>query len=144
MSVGAAAVDACKQRLAALPGLKIGLSWQGNSATELQPWLRGRSFALREAAALARLPGIHLLSLQRGEGIEQLAEVEFKAQIAQCINPHDFGPAAVEETAALVMALDLVVTSDTLVAHLAGALGAAVWVVTAFRSGLALAQRTRG
>jgi tetratricopeptide (TPR) repeat protein len=134
VSADGAAAEACRQRLGALPGLKVGLNWQGNSATEQQPWLRGRSFALREAAALARLPGVNLVSLQRGEGIDQLARVEFNAQIAQFFNPHDLGPDAVDETAALITALDLVITSDTFVAHLAGALGAPVWLVLPFEA----------
>ena len=108
MRAEAAATAAWRQRLAAFPGRKVGLNWQGNLATEEQPWLRGRSFALAAAAPLARVPGVTLVSLQKGPGAAERRRVAFGAGIAE---------------------LDLVITSDTVVAHLAGALGAAVWVV---------------
>ena len=132
VSADGAAVDAWKSRLTALPGLKIGLNWQGNPETEKQPWVRGRSFALREAARLASLPGVSLVSLQKGEGAQQREHVAFKSKLAQLSDPSDLGPGAFGDTAALVKALDLVITSDTSVAHLAGALGAPVWVVLQF------------
>ena len=75
-----------------------------------------------------------LVSLQKGEGNEQLDQVQFNAQIAQLTDPHDLGPGGVEDTAALIAALDLIITSDTFVAHLAGALGAPVWVVLPFEA----------
>ena len=125
----AAATAAWRQRLAAFPGRKVGLNWQGNLATEEQPWLRGRSFALAAAAPLARVPGVTLVSLQKGPGAAERRRVAFGAGIAELTDPGDTGPAAFADTAALVTALDLVITSDTVVAHLAGALGAAVWVV---------------
>jgi tetratricopeptide (TPR) repeat protein len=134
VSADAAAVGAFRTRLGSLPGRKVGLNWQGNSATEKQPWLKGRSFPLREAAAIAGLPGVSLVSLQKGEGNEQLDQVQFNAQIAQLTDPHDLGPGGVEDTAALIAALDLIITSDTFVAHLAGALGAPVWVILPFEA----------
>jgi hypothetical protein len=132
LSVNETARRTWKQRLAALPGLKVGLNWQGNAATEKQPWLRGRSFALGEAAALAHLPEVSLISLQKGEGSEQRETVAFKSRIAQLTDPRDMGPAEFADTAALVTALDLVITSDTAIAHVAGALGVPVWVVLQF------------
>ena len=128
LAAEAAAVAAWRERLSALPGLKIGLNWQGGAVAEKQAWIRGRSFALSHAAALARVPGISLISLQKGPAARQLSDVEFGGEIAQLTDPEETGAEALMETAALVSALDLVITSDTAVAHLAGALGAPVWV----------------
>jgi hypothetical protein len=110
-------------------GLKIGLNWQGQLEAEKQAWIRGRSYPLACAAPLARLRGISLISLQKGAAATQRRYVEFGDALAEVIDPEDTGPEAMAETAALVSALDLVVTSDTAVAHLAGALGARTWVV---------------
>lgn len=122
------ATAAWRDRLGTLPGLKIGLNWQGGAVAERQAWIRGRSFALSCAAPLAQVQGISLISLQKGPAARQLSEVGFGGTIAQLTDPDDTSAEALMETAALVSALDLVITSDTAVAHLAGALGAQVWV----------------
>ena len=134
LNVNEAAARTWKQSLSTMPGLKVGLHWQGNAATEKQPWLRGRSFALGEAAGLAHLPEVSLISLQKGEGSEQREMVPFKSRIAQLTDPLERGPEEFADTAALVTALDLVITSDTAIAHVAGALGVPVWVVLQFES----------
>jgi tetratricopeptide (TPR) repeat protein len=123
-----AAVTAWRSRLAALPGMKIGLNWQGGAVAERQAWIRGRSFALASAAPLAQVPGVSLISLQKGPAARQRSEVDFGGSIAQLAAPDNTGAEALMETAALICALDLVITSDTAVAHLAGALGVPVWV----------------
>jgi tetratricopeptide (TPR) repeat protein len=128
LAADAAAVESWRLRLSALPGLKIGLNWQGHAVAERQAWIRGRSFPLACAAPLARVPGISLVSLQKGAAAQQRTEVEFGSQLTQLIHPDDVTADALMETAALMSALDLIVTSDTAVAHLAGALGVPVWV----------------
>jgi tetratricopeptide (TPR) repeat protein len=125
----ATAVAGWRARLLELPGLKIGLNWQGHIGAEKQPWVRGRSFALECAAPLTRLPGVSLISLQKGDAARQRSRVEFGRALAELTDPLDTSAAAMMETAALMSALDLVITSDTSVAHLAGALGVPVWVV---------------
>ena len=129
VAADAAAVSAWRERLGALPGLKIGLNWQGHVGSEKQPWVRGRSFALAAAAPLANVPGVTLVSLQKAAAAEQRQAVEFGQAIQQLTDPLDTSPAAFMETAALMGALDLVITSDTSTAHLAGALGIPAWVV---------------
>jgi tetratricopeptide (TPR) repeat protein len=124
-----ASVDAWSHRLAALSGLKVGLYWQGNPETEKQPWLHGRSFALAEAEALARVGGVTLVSLQKGVGAEQRSQVSFADRLVELMDPLDLGAEALGRMAAIMTRLDLIVTSDTLCAHLAGALGLPVWVV---------------
>jgi len=123
------AVQQWRARLAELPGLKVGLNWQGHVGAERQTWIRGRSYALAQAAALARVPGVTLISLQKGAAAAQRAAVDFGGALHELTDPADTGAAALMQTAALMRALDLVITSDTSVAHLAGALGVAVWVV---------------
>jgi tetratricopeptide (TPR) repeat protein len=119
-----------KERLAALPGRKIGLNWHGNPRAESLSALQARSFPLAAAAPLTEVPGITLVSLQKGAGSEQRAQVGFTDRIAQLTDPLHLGPAEIAtETAAILQCLDLVITADTALAHLAGALGVQVWIV---------------
>jgi tetratricopeptide (TPR) repeat protein len=115
-------------KLRALPGIKVGITWQGNLETELQGGFRGRSFPLAALAPLASVPGITLISLQKGAGARQRADVEFGHQVLELADPWYMGPEEMLDTAALIRELDLIVTSDTVTAHLAGALGVPVWV----------------
>ena len=102
----------------------VGIAWQGNPVF---PQDCHRSMPLRHFAPLAAIPGVRLFSLQKGFGAEQLAAAPFPVE--------DLGAAldaaggAFTDTAAAMMALDLVIVSDSAVAHVAGALGRPVWVV---------------
>jgi hypothetical protein len=69
--------------------------------------------------------GIRLISLQKGEGYEQIASAGFAAETREGL---DDGPDAFLDTAAVMMTLDLIITSDTSIAHLAGVRGRPVWV----------------
>jgi tetratricopeptide (TPR) repeat protein len=130
LKVDPAAASFWRERLAALPGFKVGLNWHGNPDAEKLAALQARSFPLAAAAALVRVPGVSLVSLQKGPGAEQRGQVEFGAAIAQLTDPNRLGPDEIaDETAAILMGLDLVITADTALAHLAGALGVPVWVV---------------
>jgi tetratricopeptide (TPR) repeat protein len=115
-------------KLQALPGIKVGITWQGNLETEKQGGFRGRSFPLAALAPLARVAGVTLISLQKGPGARQRAEVAFGEQVIELDDPSHMGPEEMLDTAALIQELDLVVTSDTVTAHLAGALGVPVWI----------------
>ena len=109
-------------------GLKVGIAWQGN------PYFRGdrfRSFPLRELAPLAQ-SGVTLVSLQKGLGCEQLPEVAGKFAVRDFGHGLDEQHGPFMDTAALMMNLDLVVTSDSAVADLAGALGVPVWLALSF------------
>ena len=129
LSAEPAAVAAWKARLSALPGLKVGIAWQGNLETERQGGFIGRSFELAAAAPLAQLSSVTLISLQKGAGSEQRAQVDFAPKVLELTDPREMGASELKDTAALMSALDLIVTADTLTAHLAGALGIPVWVV---------------
>ena len=86
---------------------------------------------------LAETPGVRLFSLQFGTGREHLAQYVDKWPITDLGDKlGDFA-----NTAAIMQNLDLVITSDSAPAHLAGALGLPVWVALRFRARLALDDR---
>jgi tetratricopeptide (TPR) repeat protein len=124
-----ALLEAWRQRLTALDGFKIGVTWQGNPTFRAD---RFRSIPLRCFAPLAEVPGVRLLSLQKGVGTEQLAEVRDLFAVADLAAELDEQPGSFVDTAAVMKNLDLVITSDTATAHLAGALGVPVWIALAF------------
>jgi hypothetical protein len=103
--------------------LRVGIAWQGN------PQYLGdarRSMRVAEFAPLAEVEGVRLVSLQKGFGIEQLADAPFEVQ--DIGGQVDNGEDNLCEVAAVIKNLDLVVTCDSALGHLAGALGARVWV----------------
>lgn len=111
----------------ALPrdGLRIGIVWQGNPKASIDA---GRSIPLAAFAPLARVPGVRLVALQKGHGLDQLAHLPEGMQVATLGEAFDAGADAFIDTAAVVTCLDLVVSIDTAIAHVAGALGRPVWV----------------
>ena len=104
-------------------GLRVGIVWQGNPRAKAD---LGRSIPLALFGALAAIPSVRLVSLQKTHGLDQLDRLGGAFEVTRLDN-YDQG--SFEDTAALIMALDLVVTSDTSVAHLAGALGRPVWIL---------------
>ena len=87
-----------------------------------------RSIPLAAFAPLADCPGVRLFSLQKGPGHEQLAPLAERMRIVDLGATLDQGGDAFVDTAAVMKHLDLVITSDTAIAHLAGALAVPVWV----------------
>lgn len=110
--------------LAARPGLRVGLVWQGNPDRRVD---QGRSICLATLAPLMQIPRVRLIALQKGFGSEQLQE--FAGQVEALAPDLDSGPDAFLDTAAVMANLDLVITTDTAVAHLAGALGRPTWIL---------------
>jgi Flp pilus assembly protein TadD len=100
---------------------RIGIAWQGNPAHSNDRW---RSFRLANFAPIAKLPGIRLISLQIDHGLDQLTAADRQFPVIELPNRRcqDF-----METAAIMTHLDLMITPDTALAHLAGALGLRVW-----------------
>jgi hypothetical protein len=109
-----------------LTGFKIGIAWQGNRKYSLD---HQRSVGLAEFAPLAELRGVHLVSLQKGPGSEQLGAFAGRWPATDLGVRLDETTGAFMDTAAVMKHLDLIVTSDTSIPHLAGALGVPVWVV---------------
>jgi len=107
-------------------GFRIAIAWQGKT--------RGindaeRSFPVNAFAPLAALPGVRLISLQKGEGNEQLDRLPAGMTVELLGEDFDSGFDAFVDSAAVMEACDLVVTLDTSIAHLAGALGRPTWTV---------------
>jgi len=114
---------------------KIGLVWAGQA----RPWLEGygaldgrRSMRLEDLAPLATVPGICWVSLQKGPAAEEIAAAsEFRRQHTAIWHPmkqvQDFA-----DTAAIIDGLDAVISVDTSVAHLAGAMGKPVFLLDRF------------
>ena len=113
------------EELARIHGRRIGIAWQGNPHYGGD---RQRSFSLEHFAALADLPDVNLLSLQKNKGSEQVEQHGQRLKLIDLAPRLDERTGAFMDTTALMMSLDLVVTSDTSIAHLAGALGVRVWV----------------
>ena len=101
---------------------RIGIAWQGSKSDPTR-WAPLATFA-----PLTRIPGVTLISLQKADGLEQLKELPSGMQVETLGPDFDAGPDAFLDTAAVMMNLDLIVTIDTAIAHLAGALGRPVWI----------------
>ncbi len=99
-------------------GRKVGIAWAGNPGHSND---RRRSLPPQALARLLAAPGIRFVSLQLGPRADEAGLPDLPAPLA------DYA-----DTAALIAALDLLVTVDTSVAHLAGALGVACWVMLPF------------
>jgi Tfp pilus assembly protein PilF len=110
-----------REELAGSPEFKIGVCWQGNPAHGKD---RQRSFRLANLEPVVRRGGTRLFSLQKGQGAEQLRELGGRFSATDLASRLD----DLMDTAAVMMNLDLVITPDTSLAHLAGALGVPAWV----------------
>jgi tetratricopeptide (TPR) repeat protein len=104
---------------------RVGIVWQGKPTGVVD---NGRSIPLGCFAPLCRIPGLRLISLQKNDGIEQLADLPSGMRVETLGAEFDPGPDAFLDTAAVMMNLDLVISSDTAAAHLAGALGCPLWI----------------
>jgi tetratricopeptide (TPR) repeat protein len=105
-------------------GFRIGVCWQGSTAAYALPMQR--SFPLAALAPLAARPGVRLISLQKHDGLDQLADLPAGMAVGT-LGDFDVGTDAFLDTAAVMQACDLVITADTAIAHLAGALGVRTW-----------------
>ena len=123
MTVPADAIARWTDRLAELRGFRVGLVWQGNPKHGGDRW---RSIPLAKFAGLAAIPGVATVSLQKGTGWEQLEDFDHPIL--------DLGGelGSFSDTAAVLKNLDLLVTVDSAVAHLAGAIGVPVWTLVSF------------
>jgi tetratricopeptide (TPR) repeat protein/glycosyltransferase involved in cell wall biosynthesis len=101
---------------------KVGIVWTGSPT---HPYNYKRTCPLPEWEPLLRTPGVAFYSLQKGPQVEDLAQLPDSVQVQDLSEQlPDFA-----ETAAAIAQLDLVITIDTSVAHLAGALGKPVWLL---------------
>jgi tetratricopeptide (TPR) repeat protein len=117
-------VAAWRERLGS-QGFKIGIAWQNAGASHLD---KLRSVPLREFAALSDIPGVRLISLQKGRGVEEIPAVGFGERLETLGDSFDADGGAFLDSAAVMMNLDLIVTPCNAIAHLAGALGRPTFV----------------
>jgi tetratricopeptide (TPR) repeat protein len=103
----------------------VGVAWQGNPAYGND---RYRSVPLSFFSCVAQVQRVRLISLQKGPGSEQLSRWQGSSAPISLGHHLDETAGAFMDTAAIMMNLDLVISSDTAIAHLAGALGVPVWV----------------
>jgi tetratricopeptide (TPR) repeat protein len=109
-------------------GFKIGICWHGATSS----LLAGRSFHVENFRNISKIEGVRLISLHKGAGVAQLTDPSTTMRVETLGDVFDSGPDAFMDTAAVMQLCDLVITSDTAIAHMAGALGVPVWVVLKF------------
>ncbi len=116
-----AAAQAWSERLCGNT-LRVGLAWAGNPKHSRE---RLRSITLSQLEALLHTEGVKFYALQKGPAVEQLKTVPTECSPVDLDSQQrDFA-----DTAAIVANLDLVISIDTSVAHLAGAMGKPVWIL---------------
>jgi tetratricopeptide (TPR) repeat protein len=125
LSADTARVATWRERLGP-GGFRVGIAWQGNPFSQAE---LGRSIPLAAFAPLSKVPGVRLISLQKHVGLEQLAGLPPDFVVETLGEGFDSGPSAFLDTAAVMQSLELVIVSDSAVAHLAGALAHPAWVV---------------
>jgi tetratricopeptide (TPR) repeat protein len=124
LSVRPALAERWRRRLADLPGRRVGLAWAGDPR-HINDFRR--SIALQRLMPLLRVPRISWVGLQVGPRAGDLAGVGAPEFVDISAQLGDFA-----ETAGVIANLDLVVTADTAVAHLAGAIAKPVWTLLPF------------
>ena len=109
------------------PGRRlIALHWQGNSSHEHSLYSRGRSLPFEQYLALGQLNNVEFVSIQKGEGNEQLQsknDLKFVSGQEVVSQSMDF-----KDTAAVLANCDLLISSDSAVVHLGGAMGVPTWL----------------
>src|SRR4029077_15417696 len=125
-------VDKWSKYFETFKGFKIGICWQADvhknsDNTTVQDDAAKKSIPVKLLAQLAKIPGVQLFSLQKINGLEQLKDIpENSIHIFKNLD-EESGPFM--DTAAIMMHMDLIITIDTSIAHLAGGLGRKVWLL---------------
>jgi tetratricopeptide (TPR) repeat protein len=114
-----------RRRLADIEGLRVGLVWAGNPAMGAD---RHRSIPFDRFGELLTVPGVVFVSLQKGPASKQASTLGVPL-LDWTDELEEFA-----DTAALIEMLDLVISVDTAVVHLAGALGKPIWLLNRFNA----------
>lgn len=107
-----------KSKLSNLKKFRIGLCWKGNDTTNIEKYIPLHLF--KNIAGL----DVDIISLQKGDGEEELREVDFKINQYDIDNDRPF-----EDTLAILKNIDLLITIDTSMVHIAGLLGIKTWLI---------------
>ena len=107
--------------------LRVGLAWAGNPGYKAD---RHRSMEFKTLLPLLCTPGVTWISLQKGPAVEQLSAANGNVFVWDGSSQD----CDLAETAALLATLDLVISTDTSIAHLAGAMGKPVWILLPYLS----------
>ena len=105
-------------------GFRVGIAWHGNT-TNLD---HSRFFPLALLKDMASLPDVRLISLQKGEGAEQLGSLPAGMTVETLGEAFDADGEAFIDSAAVMQHLDLVIAPDSALTHLAGALARPAWL----------------
>ena len=118
-----------RTRLPAATGKRrIGIAWQGNPEHQADMF---RSLPLRLFERLGDVPDVQWISLQSGFGTQQISEWR-GPPLTLLGDDVDRSSGAFMDTAAIMQSLDLVISSDTAIAHLAGAMGVPTWIALGY------------
>lgn len=120
LSVPSARRDAWRKKLSGGEGVKVGINGAGNADN---PAERARRIDLAAFSALGDVPGVVFYNLQKGPDATDLPPPPPSLHMIET------GEDTLTETAAMIVNLDLVITSDTVIAHLGGALGVPTWIL---------------
>lgn len=124
-------VDYWKEKLAADSNFKIGICWQGNARYSTQALRRAvaaKSLSLEQFKPLAAIAGVSLYSLQRVDGTDQIENCSFKNSLIVFDEQFDKAHGGFCDTAAVMKHLDLIISVDTGVCHLSGAMDIPTWI----------------
>lgn len=112
--------DKWADNMRSIGGFRVGICWQNNPKRA-----NNRAIPLAEFKRLADVPGVTLVSLQKVDGVEQL---QAEPRIIDLGSRLDLDGRPFVDTTAAIANLDLVITCDSAIAHLAGGLGKPTWV----------------
>ena len=114
-----------KDKLSSIKGYKVGINWQGDPKSDLS---RLRSTPLSLFETFFSIENLNFISLQKGSGAEQIQNFKYRDRLYDFMSDAD-NKNAFEDTIGILKNLDLVITSDTSLAHVSSTLGVKTWVV---------------
>ena len=106
--------------------VKIGLNWQGSLAN---PRVSSNTVDLNHFKNIFKNSNANFISLQKGNALKSIEDNNFQNQLINYDLLIDTGSQKFKDTAAIIKLLDLVITTDTSIAHLAGTLGTQTWLL---------------
>ena len=119
-------VEYWKKKIDNLSGYKIGLCWQGdpNYGRDFM-----RSIPLKNFEKLFLIPNLNFINFTKGFGSEQIINFKFKDKIYDFSNEFDNGNNSFEDTIAILENIDLLITADTAVSHIASTMNVKTWLL---------------